>query len=54
MFFNACAVSWYADKDFANVGQSLAWIIADEAAQLAVIKDLACDAPGSRRMTREM
>jgi hypothetical protein len=32
------AVSWYADKDFANVGQTLDWIVADEAAQLAKIK----------------
>lgn len=38
LFFNDHAVSWYADKDFANVGQSVAWIIADEAAQLARIK----------------
>ena len=38
LFLNGHAVSWYADKDFANVGQTLAWIVADEAAQLARIK----------------
>ena len=38
VFFNNRAVSWYADKDFANVGQTLPWIVADEAAQLAKIK----------------
>ena len=32
------AVSWYADKDFANVGQSLEWILADEKAQRDKIK----------------
>ena len=40
LFFNNRAVSWYADKDFANVGQTLAWIVADEAAQLARTKAL--------------
>lgn len=40
LFFDKRAVSWYADKDFANVGQTLAWIVADEAAQLARIKVL--------------
>ena len=29
------AVSWYADNDFANVGQPLPWIVADEACRLA-------------------
>lgn len=38
LFFNDRAVSWYADKDFGNVGQTLDWIIADEAAQLARIR----------------
>ena len=28
------AVSWYADKDWANVGQSLQWIEADEKSQI--------------------
>ena len=40
LFFDKRAVSWYADKDFANVGQTLAWIVADEAAQLARIRAL--------------
>jgi hypothetical protein len=40
LFFNSRAVSWYADKDFANVGQTLEWIVADEAAQLARITAL--------------
>jgi hypothetical protein len=40
LFFNHHAVSWYADKDFANVGQTLDWIVADEAAQLARVKAL--------------
>ncbi len=37
-FFDTRAVSWYADNDFGNVGQPLAWIEADEAAQLAKVK----------------
>lgn len=40
LYFNDRAVSWYADKDFANVGQTPAWIVADEAAQLARITAL--------------
>lgn len=40
LFLDKRAVSWYADKDFANVGQTPAWIVADEAAQLARIKAL--------------
>ena len=40
LFFNGRAVSWYADKDFANVGQTLDWIVAEEDAHLARIKDL--------------
>jgi len=40
LFFDGRAVSWYADKDFANVGQTLDWIIADEAAQLERITAL--------------
>ena len=35
LYFGKHAVSWYADKDFANVGQTLAWIVADEAALAA-------------------
>ncbi len=38
LFFDDSAVSWYADKDFANVGQPLAWIHADELAQIEKIK----------------
>ena len=38
LFFDGSAVSWYADKDFANVGQPLAWIHADELAQIEKIK----------------
>ena len=38
LFFDDSAVSWYADKDFANVGQPLAWIQADELAQIEKIK----------------
>ena len=37
LYFDGCAVSWYADKDFANVGQSLEWIEAEEKARVAVI-----------------
>jgi hypothetical protein len=37
LYFDGWAVSWYADKDFANVGQSLEWIVAEEKARLAVI-----------------
>lgn len=37
LFFDCCPVSWYADKDFANVGQTLDWIVADEEAQVARI-----------------
>lgn len=40
LFFDGQPVSWYADKDFANVGQTLDWIVADEAAQLKRITDL--------------
>jgi hypothetical protein len=36
LYFGKHAVSWYADKDFANVGQTLAWIVADEAARAAI------------------
>ena len=36
LYFGKHAVSWYADKDFANVGQTLAWIVADEAALAAI------------------
>jgi hypothetical protein len=38
LYFNDRAVSWYADKDFANVGQTLEWILADQADRLARIK----------------
>jgi hypothetical protein len=40
LFFDGRPVSWYADKDFANVGQTLDWIVADEEAQVARITDL--------------
>jgi hypothetical protein len=30
LFFDGWAVSWYTDKDWSNVGQSLAWIRNDE------------------------
>ena len=40
LFFNGRAVSWYADKDFANVGRTLEWIVAEEVAQLATITAL--------------
>lgn len=33
-FFNGRAVSWYADKDWANVGQSPEWIQNDEENQI--------------------
>jgi Inositol hexakisphosphate len=35
VFFNDRAVSWYADMDWANVGQSEQWIRGDEASQIA-------------------
>lgn len=35
VFFNGRAVSWYADMDWANVGQSEQWIRRDEANQIA-------------------
>lgn len=35
VFFDGCAVSWHADKDWANVGQSLEWIQNDETGQIA-------------------
>lgn len=35
VFMNDLAVSWYADKDWANVGQSEQWILRDEANQIA-------------------
>ena len=47
LFFDKRAVSWYADKDFANVGQTVDWIVADEAAQLARIQLL----PATRLFT---
>jgi hypothetical protein len=37
LFFDRRAVSWYADKDWVNVGQSLDWITGDEQSQLARI-----------------
>ena len=33
-FFNSRAVSWYADKDWANVGQPSEWITLDEENQI--------------------
>ena len=37
VFFNHRAVSWYADMDWANVGQSERWIRRDEANQIATV-----------------
>jgi Inositol hexakisphosphate len=37
-FLNGRAVSWYADNDFANVGQSLPWIMTDEHSRLALVQ----------------
>jgi hypothetical protein len=37
VFFGARAVSWYADMDWANVGQSEQWIRRDEANQIATV-----------------
>ena len=37
-FLDTRAASWYADNDFANVGQSTEWIQADEAARLGALK----------------
>ena len=34
LFFNGRAVSWYADKDWANVGQTPEWIQQDEENQI--------------------
>jgi protein tyrosine phosphatase (PTP) superfamily phosphohydrolase (DUF442 family) len=34
VFLNGTAVSWYADKDWSNVGRSLAWIEGDERLKL--------------------
>jgi hypothetical protein len=34
LFFDGRAVSWYADKDWSNVGQSLDWIIHDESCRI--------------------
>jgi hypothetical protein len=34
VFLNKHAVSWYADKDWANVGQPLEWIVDYEASQI--------------------
>lgn len=36
-FFDATAVSWYADNDFANVGQPLSWIERDEDERLRAL-----------------
>lgn len=38
LFFDGSAVSWYADKDWSNVGQSLDWIVKDEACLI----DMSC------------
>jgi hypothetical protein len=38
LYCDGDAVSWYADKDFANVGQSLEWIVTEEKAQRDKIK----------------
>ncbi len=38
-FLDGRAVSWYADNDFANVGQSLSWIMQDEQSRLATLQD---------------
>jgi hypothetical protein len=36
-FFDGTAVSWYADNDFANVGQPLSWIERDERERLRAL-----------------
>jgi len=36
-FFDGTAVSWYADNDFANVGQPLSWIERDEGERLRAL-----------------
>jgi hypothetical protein len=36
-FFDGIAVSWYADNDFANVGQPKDWITAEEKARLGAL-----------------
>ena len=36
-FFDGCAVSWYADNDFSNVGQPKEWIMTDEKARLGAL-----------------
>ncbi|HEX6700870.1 MAG TPA: hypothetical protein VF101_09085 [Gaiellaceae bacterium] len=60
-FFDGVAVSWYADNDFANVGQSKKWITTDEKARLGAltgrttqvftITDDPCDDRGQERVT---
>lgn len=37
LYFDGRAVSWYAEKDWSNVGQSLDWILADEQAKLTMV-----------------
>jgi hypothetical protein len=44
-FFNGRAVSWYADKDWANVGQSPEWIQHDEENQIKRLNEW----PGANR-----
>ena len=59
-FFDGAPVSWYADNDFANVGQTETWIVFDEEQRVAacerrktklfVIKDDATDDLGQERV----
>jgi len=39
VFFNGRAVSWYADKDWANVGQSPEWVQHDEENQIKKLNE---------------
>ena len=39
LFFDGRAVSWYADKDFANVGQTTVWLEAEDQSQLKRIAE---------------
>jgi hypothetical protein len=60
-FFDGCAVSWYADNDFSNVGQPKDWITADEKARLGALAGrttqvftIACDCDDNRKQQRVM
>jgi hypothetical protein len=58
-FFDGVAVSWYADNDFANVGQPKEWITADEEARLRALAGqttqvftIECDRRDDRKQQR--